>query len=52
MADDQPTKRPNVPRVGAIAPDFKLTNTSQQLWHLEEQVRTKPIILLFYRGYW
>jgi len=52
MGDDQPAERPNIPRVGAVAPDFQLTNTSQQLWHLDEQVSTRPIILMFYRGYW
>ena len=52
MADDQPAERPNIPRVGAVAPDFQLTNSSNQLWHLDEQVRTRPVILLFYRGHW
>ena len=36
----------------AIAPDFQLTNSSNQLWHLDEQVRTRPVILLLYRGHW
>jgi peroxiredoxin len=52
MGDDQPAERPNIPRVGAVAPDFQLANTSQQTWHLAARVRTRPTILLFYRGYW
>ena len=52
LGDEQPAERPNVPRVGAVAPDFQLPNTSQQLWRLDEQVRTRPVILLFSRGYW
>jgi len=52
MGDDQPAERPNIPRVRAVAPDFQLPNASQQPWHLDEQVRTRPVILLFYRGHW
>jgi len=52
MEDGQPAGRPNVPRVGAVAPDFELPNASQQSWHLAERVKTRPVILLFYRGYW
>jgi hypothetical protein len=50
--DGQPTERPNIPRVGAVAPDFTLPNASQQSWHLAERVKTRPVILLFYRGHW
>lgn len=52
MGNDQPSGRPNIPRVGAVAPDFQLPNSSQQPWHLDEQVATRPAILLFYRGHW
>lgn len=52
VGDDQPPGRPNIPRVGAVAPDFQLPNASQQPWHLDEQVATRPAILLFYRGHW
>ena len=52
MGDDQPSGRPNIPRVGAVAPDFQLPNASQQQWHLDERVGTRPAILLFYRGHW
>lgn len=52
VEDGQPTERPNVPRVGIVAPDFQLPNASQQPWHLDEKVRTRPVILLFYRGHW
>jgi len=50
--DDQPSGRPNIPRVGDVAPDFQLPNTSQQPWHLNERVEIRPAILLFYRGHW
>ncbi len=52
MDDDQPSGRPNIPRVGAVALDFQLPNASQQPWHLNERVGIRPAILLFYRGYW
>lgn len=52
MGDDQRAERPNIPRTGDVAPDFQLLNTSQQLWRLDEQVRSRPVILLFYRGHW
>ncbi len=52
MGDDQPSGRPNIPRVGAVALDFQLPNASQQPWHLNERVGIRPAILLFYRGYW
>ena len=50
--DGQPPGRTNIPRVGAVAPDFQLPNASQQPWHLDEQAATRPAILLFYRGHW
>ena len=50
--DDQPSGRPNIPRVGDVAPDFQLPNASQQPWHLNERVEIRPAILLFYRGHW
>lgn len=50
--ESQPAGRPNIPRVGALAPDFTLPNASHQPWHLDERVGTRPVMLLFYRGFW
>lgn len=50
--DSQPPGRPDVPQIGSVAPDFQIPNASQQPWHLDERVNARPVILLFYRGYW
>ena len=51
-SDAQPPGRPNVPRVGAVAPDFRLPNTSRETRRLDDMVANRPVILVFYRGYW
>ena len=52
MKDDQPPGRPGIPRVGGVAPDFELPNTSREVRQLERMVAVRPVILYFYRGYW
>jgi peroxiredoxin len=50
--DTQPVDRPNVPRVGETAPDFRLPNTSGEERRLSDMVKERPTILVFYRGHW
>jgi len=52
MADNQPAARPDIPRVGDVAPDFRLSNASREERHLDQMVAERPLILVFYRGYW
>ncbi len=39
------------PDVGDLAPDFTLTDTNGEPVHLEE-LRGRPLVLVFYRGGW
>ena len=50
--DAQPPDRPRIPQVGETAPDFELPNCAGETRHLETLVAERPLILLFYRGYW
>jgi peroxiredoxin len=38
--------------VGAVAPDFVLPNTSREMRRLDDLVANRPVIVVFYRGYW
>ena len=51
-ADLQPPDRSRIPKVGETAPDFELLNCAGESRHLEALVNQRPLILLFYRGYW
>ncbi|MEE8060557.1 MAG: hypothetical protein V3T16_01955 [Gemmatimonadales bacterium] len=50
--DDQPADRPGIPRVGDVAPDFRLPSASREERHLAALVEKQPTILVFYRGHW
>ncbi len=50
--NEQPEGRPDIPRVGAVAPDFVLPNTSREMRRLDDLVANRPVIVVFYRGYW
>ncbi|MBE9175931.1 peroxiredoxin [Synechocystis salina LEGE 06155] len=39
-------------RIGDFAPDFTLTNTKGEMITLSEQLKTGPVLLKFFRGYW
>lgn len=49
---EQPPGRPSIPHVGAVVSDFELPNTSRELKRLGQMVAHRPVMLLFYRGYW
>jgi peroxiredoxin len=40
------------PRVGDIAPDFSLPDSTGRVHRLADLVRGGPLVLLFYRGHW
>lgn len=40
------------PRVGEVAPDFELTDSTGARWQLSEKTAERPQILIFYRGHW
>ena len=41
------------PVVGAIAPDFALPIAGKgQVFRLSEAVGRRPVVLIFYRGFW
>jgi cytochrome oxidase Cu insertion factor (SCO1/SenC/PrrC family) len=49
------TRVPDVPvaiRVGEAAPDFTLPDASGKPVHLADFRGKKPVVLVFYRGYW
>ena len=50
--DKQPIDRPNIPRVGEGAPDFRLPNASGEERRLSDLVKQRSTILVFYRGHW
>jgi peroxiredoxin len=39
-------------RIGDLAPDFTLKNTKGETIILSEQLKTGPVLLKFFRGYW
>ena len=39
-------------RIGDFAPDFTLKNTKGETIILSEQLKTGPVLLKFFRGYW
>jgi hypothetical protein len=43
---------PSVLRVGERPPDFRLTDASGRPLTLSEYRGQKPVVLVFYRGYW
>ena len=40
------------PKLGEAAPDFTLPDASGRLVSLADYRGRKPVILIFYRGYW
>ena len=40
------------PRVGEVAPDFELSDSTGVPRRLGELVSERPLVLLFYRGHW
>ena len=38
--------------VGDVAPDFKLEDQNKNKVALSEALGKKPVVLVFYRGYW
>lgn len=40
------------PQPGQIAPDFELPDSTGTLRRLSTLVAERPLILIFYRGYW
>jgi peroxiredoxin len=42
----------STPRVGEIARDFELPDSTGKLRSLSEMVSHRPLVLLFYRGWW
>ncbi|WP_346674060.1 redoxin domain-containing protein [Nannocystis sp. SCPEA4] len=42
----------STPKVGQLAPDFALTDSSGGTRRLSELVAAGPLVLIFYRGHW
>jgi len=49
MKSDKPQ---NFVKIGDVAPDFSLTDQNGKTVKLSEAVKTAPVVLVFYRGYW
>jgi peroxiredoxin len=41
-----------IPKVGQLAPDFELPDSSGTPQRLSSLASQGPLVLLFYRGYW
>lgn len=50
--DGSETKTPTPILVGDLAPDFTLEDQSGRQVTLSAEVEMKPVVLVFYRGYW
>ncbi len=46
------TNRSQPYAIGDIVPDFTLPASDRDQVRLQELVSEKPLVLLFYRGYW
>ncbi|MEP6923569.1 MAG: peroxiredoxin family protein [Pyrinomonadaceae bacterium] len=45
-------KSQNFIKTGDVAPDFSLTDQNGKTVKLSEAVKSAPVVLVFYRGYW
>ncbi|HEY2664284.1 MAG TPA: hypothetical protein VGI47_08085 [Candidatus Binataceae bacterium] len=41
-----------MPKAGAIAPEFELSDSEGRLRRLSELTTERPLVLIFYRGHW
>jgi peroxiredoxin len=42
----------HTPKIGEVAPDFELPDSTGALRELSELTARGPLVLLFYRGHW
>ena len=52
LAAQQQAQRGAAVAVGDIAPDFTLEDQNGRKFTLSAELKTQPVVLIFYRGYW